>query len=188
MIVEILSGVVLVDCLHVRCLLGGEVLNTGVSLEVVLNVVDLSLGIDPLVGVGAVAIHVSVSIRSTSAGEEDGHLMKRLRAVAPKVESSVRILDTSSRVTLLAVNEVRELDGVTNEENGGVVSDHVVVSLFGVELNCEAARISLGISCTQLSCNSRESEEQRSALTNLIEELSLSESKFKVDKDSKKYG
>ena len=45
----------------------------------------------------------------------------------------------------LRVDEVRELDGVPDEEDRRVVADEVVVALFGVELQSEATRVSPGV-------------------------------------------
>ena len=43
------------------------------------------------------------------------------------------------------MDEVRELDGVADEEHRGVVADEVVVALGGVELQREAARVAPGV-------------------------------------------
>lgn len=75
--------------------------------------------------------------------------------------------------SLLGVDEVGELDGVLDEENGGVVSDDVIVALLGVELNGETTRITLQVRSTTLTGNGGESQEDRSLLANLAEETSL---------------
>ena len=49
----------------------------------------------------------------------------------------VGILEVSLRVTLLSVDEVRELGGVTNEEHRGVVENPVKVALLGLDLDGE---------------------------------------------------
>lgn len=142
---KILSSEVLVDSLHFTCFFGREVLDSLIALEVILNVVHFSLGIDPLVGVRAVAVHKSVPNRCSSIREEDGNLMEGLWANTPEIPSSVRILDTSSGVSLLAMNEVRELDWVANEEHWSVVAHHIIVALFSVELNGKTTGIALSI-------------------------------------------
>lgn len=63
-------------------------------------------------------------------------------------------MQVSGRVSLLGVNEVRELDWVLNEEDWSVVAYHVVVSFFSVELNSEPSRISFSVSCTSFASNS----------------------------------
>lgn len=65
------------------------------------------------------------------------------------------------------------LDRITNEENRSVVSNHVPVSFFGVELHRKAARVSLGIGRALLTTNGRESREDRRSFANTIEKLCL---------------
>ena len=43
------------------------------------------------------------------------------------------------------MDEVRELDGVLDEEDGRVVADHVVVALLSVVLDGEAAGVSVAV-------------------------------------------
>jgi hypothetical protein len=78
-------------------------------------------------------------------------------------------------MSLLAMEEVWELHGVLDEEDWGVVANHVVVSFFGVELDGESTRISVAIVGSTLSSNGGESEEDWSSLANLAEEGSLGE-------------
>lgn len=73
------------------------------------------------------------------------------------------------------MNEIGELDWVLDEENGSVVSDHVVIAFLSVELHSEAAGVSLGVGRSELSSHSRESNEHGSPLANGIEELGLAE-------------
>jgi hypothetical protein len=78
-------------------------------------------------------------------------------------------------MSLLAMEEVWELHGVLDEEDWGVVANHVVVSFFGVELDGESTRISVAIVGSTLSSNGGESEEDWSSLANLAEEGCLGE-------------
>lgn len=52
------------------------------------------------------------------------------------------------------MNEVRELDGVLDEEYWGVVTDHVIVAFLGIMLDGETTGITIAIICTSLTCNS----------------------------------
>jgi len=117
---------------------------------------------------------VTVSVRSTSIREKDSDLVESLRRVSPEIPLSFGVSEVSLRVALLAVNKVRELNGIFNEEDWGVVSDHIVVALFGVELNGEATRVARSIGRAELASDSRESEEKRSPLADRVEELGLS--------------
>lgn len=49
----------------------------------------------------------------------------------------------SGWVALLSMDEAWEKDGVTNEEDGSVVANQIPVALFSIELDSEAARISV---------------------------------------------
>jgi hypothetical protein len=71
------------------------------------------------------------------------------------------------------MNEVGELDGVSDKEDGSVVADHVVDSFLRVELECEASWVSGNIGRSLLSGDSRESSEDWCYLSYRIEELGL---------------
>lgn len=173
--VKIRGGEVLVLESHGILFLGGEVLNSLVSLEVVFDVVDITLVVNPLESVRAISIHESVAIRSTSVREQDCDLMKSLWGVLPEVENHIWISQVGCWVSLLAVNEIWELHGIINEEDWGVVSDHVVVALLSIELNSKATWVSHGIWSTSLTGHSGESQEERGLLADLIQEGSLGE-------------
>ena len=94
--------------------LGGlEVLDTLVALEVPLDKVGLTSLVDELQGVGGETVHVAVTIGGTAVGEEDGNLVKSLGDEGDEVPESIGITAVGLGVTLLGVDEVGELDGVT---------------------------------------------------------------------------
>jgi hypothetical protein len=101
--------------------------------------------------------------------------MLGLWRVAPEVERGIRVLDAGLWVALLGVDEVWELNGVSNEEDWRVVTDHVVVSFLGIELDCESSRVSVAIVGTTFTGDRREANEDWSLLTNLVKECSLGE-------------
>jgi len=119
---------------------------------------------------GTVAIHESVTIWGTSVGEEDSDLVHGLWSVLPEIEDHVWISQVGGWVSLLGVEEVWELDWVVDEEHWGVVSNHVVVTLFGVEFDGEASWVSDGISGTSLTSNGGESKEKWGLLADLVQE------------------
>jgi hypothetical protein len=55
---------------------------------------------------------------------------------------------------------VRELHRVAEEEHRGVVADHVVVALGGVELEREAADVAPGVGGAQLTGDGREPQQR----------------------------
>jgi hypothetical protein len=59
------------------------------------------------------------------------------------------------------VNQIGELDRVLDEEDGHVVADEVEVTLFGVELDGEAANVADGVGRTARTDDRRESHEHR---------------------------
>jgi hypothetical protein len=110
--------------------------------------------------VPVVSVHVSVAGRDPSIGHEDHNLMNRLwvlRKVVPEGSRVVVPRQMRSWITLLGVNEVRELCWVTQEEDGGVVCDKVPVALLGLELDGETSRITSEIARAGLATNSGES-------------------------------
>ena len=54
------------------------------------------------------------------------------------------------RVTLLRVDEVGKLGGVTNEKHGSVVEDPVEVALLGLDLDSETCTKRTADSATQV--------------------------------------
>jgi len=58
-----------------------------------------------------------------------------LRTQSPEIPNCSGVLQVGPWVFLLGVDEIREFDGVTNEEDRSVVSGHVPVALLSVKLN-----------------------------------------------------
>ena len=77
-IMEVHGSPVLVGLTLFGGRLGSEVLDALIRLVVVFHEELLILGVDPLEGVGAIAVHVSVAIGSTAVRHEDGHLVESL--------------------------------------------------------------------------------------------------------------
>jgi hypothetical protein len=71
------------------------------------------------------------------------------------------------------VDEVGELGGIANEENRSVVTNHIPVTLFGVELDGETTRITFSICRTLLTSNSGKARENGSSLANLVQKFGL---------------
>lgn len=61
-----------------------------------------------------------------------------------------------SRVTLLGVDEVRELGRVAQEEDGSVVGNHVPVTFISPELDTETARVAGQVRSSALTADGRE--------------------------------
>ena len=170
---EVASGVVRVTLGELCGLVSREVLDALFCLEMQFDVMDLASCIDPLVGVAGVAVHVAVAIGSAAVGEEDRDLVDALRHQRPEVPHCVGIAKIGLRRFLLGVDEVRELHGVADEEDRRVVADHVEVALLRVELDREAARVTVCIRGASLASHRAESQEKRGALAHFVQESSL---------------
>jgi len=154
-------------------LISSEALDTLSSLVVVLDVVNFVLVVNPSKGVGGVSVHVAVAIGGTTVGEQNSDLMEGLGGVGPEVEGGVGVLQVVNGVALLGVDEIGELNGVFNEENGCVVSDHIVVTFLGVMLDSETTGVTVTVVGTALTGDGRETEEDGGLLADLVEELGL---------------
>jgi len=152
-----------------------QILDARVSVEVELDPETFSLFIDPLESVRAVSVHVSETIGSTSVREEDGDLMGRFGDEGKEVPEHVGVLAVSLGVSLLGVNEIRELGGVSDEEDGGVVTNHIPVTFFSVELDGKTSGISFSISRTLFTTDSGESSENGSSLSDGVQKFGLAE-------------
>ena len=75
------------------------------------------------------------------------------------------------------MNEVWELDWISDEKDWSVVSNHVVVAFFSVELYRESTRVSIAIIGSTFSSDSGESEEDVGLLPDGAEEVSFGPSK-----------
>lgn len=79
--------------------------------------------------------------------------MESFWTVAPEIPDHVRVMKIGLRVSLLGVNEVRELHGILDEEDGSVVANHVIVSFLSIEFNSESSRVSFSISSSSFTGN-----------------------------------
>ncbi len=76
-------------------------------------------------------------------------------------------------IALLGVDEAREEERVSDEEDGGVVAHQVPISLFRVELDGEASRIPGAVSGAGLSSHRAEADCNRCLLPHLAEQIGL---------------
>jgi hypothetical protein len=71
------------------------------------------------------------------------------------------------------MDEIRELEGIPDKEDRGVIPDHVVISLLGVELNRKAAGVARSISRAFFTSHSGKSDKDICPLTHFREEFGL---------------
>ena len=102
--------------------------------------------------------------------------MESLWGEGPEIPCHLGRLDASLRVSLLGMDEIWELDWISDEEYRRVVSYHIVVTLLSIELECEASWISVAVVSSTLSGHSREAKEDRSSLSDSVQEVCSCES------------
>jgi hypothetical protein len=141
-------------------LLVGEELHALLGVEVVLHPEPLAGGIDPHVGVRAVAVHVAPRLRQAAITHQVGDLVRRLGRQRPEVPLHRVVAQAAGREALLRADEVRELHGVAQEEDRGVVADQVVVALGGVEAQREAAHVAPRVGGAQLAGDGGEPQQR----------------------------
>jgi len=103
--------------------------------------------------VACVAVDVAVGGRDASVREEGGDLVEGFWALGPEIPLHVVVAEVCFWVAFLGVDEVGELVGVADEEDGGVVADEVPVALVGVELHGEATDIAFGVGGAFFACD-----------------------------------
>ncbi len=129
-----------------------------------------AVGVHPLEGVGAEPVHVPVAGRDAPVAEEPGEHVGGFGGMGEEVPHVVRLLVVGERVGLLRVDEVGELERVTDEEDGGVVAGQVVVAVLGVELQGEAPGVPDGIGRSASPGHRGEAQEGLGLLAHLGEE------------------
>jgi predicted protein tyrosine phosphatase len=85
-----------------------------------LTVDPLALLVDKLHCVAGVTVHLAPTVGNTAVTHEDHDLVDRLRVlreVVPEDSGVIGVGEVGLRVTLLGVDEVRELGGVAKEED-----------------------------------------------------------------------
>ena len=142
-------------------------------LQVKLDPEPLIRRVDEAVGVGAVAVHMTVRLGDAAVGEEHRDLVEALRGEGPEVPHGGRVAEVGLWIAFLGVDEVGELVGIAHEEDGGVVANEVPVPLLGVELHCEATHVALCIGGAPLPRHRGEPEETRRLLADIGEEIRL---------------
>ena len=133
-----------------------EVAHALVGVEVVLDPVPDAGRVLPQERVAAVAVHVAPGRRDATVTHEVRDLVRRLGLEGPEVPLHVVIAHLVVGAPLLRMDEVLEVLRVAHEEDRRVVADEVVVALFGVELQREAARVTPGVRGAQLAGHRRE--------------------------------
>jgi len=147
-----------------------ESLETSIGTKVNLSVDETAVVLEPLERVSGVAVLLMVAIRSSTIREKDHDLMNRFWVLGEIVPEHISISQMALGMPLLSVDEVRELGGVTDEEDGSVVEDPVPVALICPEFDGKATRIASGIGGSRLATDGGEADGSADAFADLLEE------------------
>ena len=126
----------------------------------------LALAINQLEGVWSVTMHESVTVRNASVSKEEQQLVRRFRSERDKVPEHVRVLKMRNGIPLGRMNETREKNRVTYEEDRSVVAHHVPVALFRVKFDGKTTRISYSVGWTILTSHCRKADSDWCLFTN----------------------
>jgi hypothetical protein len=80
----------ILDC-HLIKLLCSKILNSLIGFEMIFDVVDFTFRVDPLECMRTIAIHKSISVRSTPIRKQYSDLMQSLWSVLPEIKDSIWI-------------------------------------------------------------------------------------------------
>lgn len=104
---------------------------------------------------------------------------------ADEIPGHVRVSNVSLWISLSAVDNIRELHWIPDEEEGSIIANKITDTIFSVELNSEPSRISISIGKSTLSKCGRKSNHSWSTFSLSIQEfgfrpLAAAISQFKV--------
>jgi len=99
--------------------------------------------------------------------------MAGFRNKTQKVPHHISIFQVGVWISFLGVNEIREFDWISDEENWSIVSNHIIISFFSVKFNSKTSWISFSISTSFFTSDSTESGEEWCSFANLIQEFSF---------------
>jgi hypothetical protein len=80
--------------------------------------------------------------------------MDRFWVLGKIIPEHISIFQVGVWVPLLSVNEMRELGGVTDEEDWGIVEHPVPVALVGPQLDRESTRVASSVGRSRLASDS----------------------------------
>ena len=99
--------------------------------------------------------------------------METFRRKRPEIPHRGRTAEVGLGIAFLCVDEVTELERITDEEDRRIVAHQVPIAFFGVELDCKATYIAFGIGRAAFTGDDREAHKHLSLLVYLREELGL---------------
>src|SRR5437764_3093247 len=101
-------------------------------------------------------VHMAEAPRDAAVRHRDRHLVQRFQHQCPEIPVSVGAAHPGARVALDRVVEIGKAQRIAVEEDRRIVADQVPVAFLGVELQCSAADVTLGIGGTPFAGDHRE--------------------------------
>ena len=117
--------------------------------------------VDKLQSMSSVSMHKTVPIRNTSVTHEDHDLMDGfwvLRKIIPEHGAVISMGEMCGGIALLGMDEVRELGGIAQEENGCIVCHHIPVAFFSPEFDGETSRVSSTVVRSRFATDGRKAD------------------------------
>ncbi len=142
-----------------------------------LDVGGLAFFVDEAEGVDAEAFHHAEGAGNGAVGhdphEHVGGFRRERGPVPEGVVRGLRLREAAVRLLLGGVDEVGELDGVLDEEDGDVVADEVPVAFGGVHLDGEAADVAGRVGRAHVAGDGGEADEDGVCWPTLVRTLAL---------------
>ena len=120
-------------------------------------------------------LHEAKGARDGAVGHDPHDHVHQFRRETDEIPEIIvcrlRLRERAIGLRLHRMDDVRELDGVLDEEHRDVVADEIPVALLGVELDCEAANVASEVERSFRSCHSREAHENGCLLARTLEDV-----------------
>jgi hypothetical protein len=144
-----------------------------IGKEMVLDVHEFAILVDPFEGVTSVAVVTMPPIGSTVVRKEHQTGVITFRRVGEQVEGCIVVKQEVIRTARLRADNIGTLDWVTAEEYREVETNNIVVSFACIELNGEPARVSCSVWKLSAKSDGGEAYEDRSLYAWTAEKVRL---------------
>lgn len=137
---------------------------------------SLILLVDEAEGIGTPCVHGSeTQWCSNGIGEYHQSSMESFGVLAGVVPEHVRIVESSSRVSLPCMDRIGSSFGISSNEDREIDTEKIPVALFSVKLEGKSSDISLNVRITLLDEGARQSDRDFGFLANLGEKFGLAD-------------
>lgn len=156
-------------------LLVQETLFTTGGFPMEFDIMRLASFADEGVCVDTKTIHVPVILGDTHVIEQEGEHVKAFGVVGEEIEDPPILLDVGLGIGFEGVDHVGELEAITDEEDGEVVSDEVKVTLSGVKFDGKSSGVPQGFRAATLVDDGGEADDEGSLNSRGAKEVSTGE-------------